>query len=74
MKNFIVAEFSDAVGEDRGKRASGEAQRVFSLLGQQLGYRHVTSRSGGRPLDIIAFLRLFQHSLRREGQREALKV
>jgi hypothetical protein len=35
MKNFIVAEFPDAVGEERVKRASGEAQRVFSLLGQQ---------------------------------------
>lgn len=54
MKNFIVAEFSDAVEEEEVEGACGEAQRVFSLLGQQLDH-HVTSRSGGRPLDIIAF-------------------
>jgi nitrogen fixation protein FixH len=71
MKNFIVAEFSDAVEEERVEGACGQAQRVFSPLGQQLDY-HVTSRSGGRPLDIIAFLRLFQHPLRDEKDKEKL--
>jgi hypothetical protein len=35
MKNFIVAEFPDAVGEERTKAACGEARCVFSPLGQQ---------------------------------------